>query len=778
MDPEKKVVLEQDEFVNEPAQPTSEAAKKLAAIAETAEAEIKNPLVGIPREDLFARVTAFQQEKGLPEDILPLLQKGALVAQNPAGFEELGDLDEDDKEALRREVTHRWSHPWPLYFTIGLNSIAAAIQGWDQTGSNGANLGFPEALGIPDFKPACGPDETMGLCAKNAWIVGFVNAMPYITICLFAGWISDPLNELMGRRGVIFVAAIFSLLAPFGMALSQTWGQLAASRMLLGIGMGLKEVTVPVYSAENAPTVIRGGLVMSWQLWTAFGIFLGTCANLVVGKVATIAWRLQLGSAFIPAVPLVLGIYFCPESPRWYLKKNRHIKAWKSLLRLRNTPLQAARDLFYIQCLLEHEDKMIQEAGLNVNGSVFTRFIELFTIPRNRRATQASGIVMIAQQLCGINIIAFYSSTIFVQSGISAYSALWASFGFGLINFLFAWPAVWTIDTFGRRALLIFTFPNMFWTLLVAGFCFLIDHGTEHSTARIGAVATFVYLFCAFYSPGAGPIPFSYSAECFQLSHREVGMSWAVATNNFWGAILSLTFPRMLRAMTPTGAFGFYAAMNVVALTLIFCFVPETKQKSLEELDYVFGVSTRKHAKYQLGTVLPWGFRRYIFQKKDRVCPSLLASRFEDEAAIAAAVTHDDPFNVYDAAHEDETPLNAYIRDDNTATARTEPGRRDDKLQSGYIADHNGKQVARDKEATDGNQATNLVYDSLTGLPLDPVIVKPARSYSWTWPQVSPLPSSTNSPAYPGPRIPHGAPYENPIRLPDAAHSTINLDGR
>ncbi|KAM3544360.1 hypothetical protein ARSEF1564_002739 [Beauveria bassiana] len=716
MDPEKKVVLEQDEFVNEPAQPTSEAAKKLAAIAETAEAEIKNPLVGIPREDLFARVTAFQQEKGLPEDILPLLKKGALVAQSPAGFEELGDLDEDDKEALRREVTHRWSHPWSLYFTIGLNSIAAAIQGWDQTGSNGANLGFPEALGIPDFKPACGPDETMGLCAKNAWIVGFVNAMPYITICLFAGWISDPLNELMGRRGVIFVAAIFSLLAPFGMALSQTWGQLAASRMLLGIGMGLKEVTVPVYSAENAPTVIRGGLVMSWQLWTAFGIFLGTCANLVVGKVATIAWRLQLGSAFIPAVPLVLGIYFCPESPRWYLKKNRHIKAWKSLLRLRNTPLQAARDLFYIQCLLEHEDKMIQEAGLNVNGSVFTRFIELFTIPRNRRATQASGIVMIAQQLCGINIIAFYSSTIFVQSGISAYSALWASFGFGLINFLFAWPAVWTIDTFGRRALLIFTFPNMFWTLLVAGFCFLIDHGTEHSTARIGAVATFVYLFCAFYSPGAGPIPFSYSAECFQLSHREVGMSWAVATNNFWGAILSLTFPRMLRAMTPTGAFGFYAAMNVVALTLIFCFVPETKQKSLEELDYVFGVSTRKHAKYQLGTVLPWGFRHYFFQKKDRVCPSLYKdenkaarpNEGKDEAAIAAAVTHDDPFAVYDAAHEDETPLDTHIRDDNTATARTEPGRRDDKLQSGYIADHN---------------VTNLVYDSLTGLPLDLVIL-------------------------------------------------------
>lgn len=77
--------------------------------------------------------------------------------------------------------------------------------------------------------------------------------------------------------------------------------------------MGLKEVTVPVYSAENAPTSIRGGLVMSWQVWTAFGIFLGTCANLAVKDTGSISWRLQLGSAFIPAIPLVIGIYFCPE---------------------------------------------------------------------------------------------------------------------------------------------------------------------------------------------------------------------------------------------------------------------------------------------------------------------------------------------------------------------------------------------------------------------------------------------------------------------------------
>lgn len=100
---------------------------------------------------------------------------------------------------------------------------------------------------------------------------------------------------------------------------------------------------------------------------------------------------------------------------------------------------------------------MVEEAGLSAKSSVFTRFVELFTVPRIRRATWASGIVMIGQQMCGINIIAFYSSTIFEAGGVKPYTALWASFGFGLINFLFAWPAVYTIDTFGRRSLLLFT---------------------------------------------------------------------------------------------------------------------------------------------------------------------------------------------------------------------------------------------------------------------------------------------------------------------------------
>ncbi|QVM11100.1 hypothetical protein D8B26_005751 [Coccidioides posadasii str. Silveira] len=588
--------------------------ESVAAMSQNLTGEIRNPLSDIPKDQLLRDVENFASKKNMT-DILPLLQKGALVAQNPADFENIPELDESDREALRNEVTHRWRHPWALYYTIGLNSIAAAIQGWDQTGSNGANLSFPVEFNIPDS--GCS-DEA--LCDRNAWIVGFVNSIPYISIALFAGWLSDPINDWIGRRGTIFIAAIFSLLAPIGSAVTQNWPQLVVCRIMLGIGMGLKEVTVPVFSAENTPANVRGGLVMSWQVWTAFGIFLGTCANLAVVNVGAITWRLQLGSAFIPAVPLVLGIYFCPESPRWLLKKGKYAQAYASLLRLRNTPLQAARDLYYVHAQLVHEEVVLEESGLSKKNNMLTRFIELFTIPRIRRATQASGIVMIAQQMCGINIIAFYSASIFEQAGASNIEALLASFGYGLINFLFAWPAVWTIDTFGRRGLLLFTFPQMFWTLLAAGMCFFIP---ESSKAHLGLIAFFIYLFAAFYSPGEGPVPFTYSAEVFPLSHREIGMSWAVATNNFWASVLALTFKRLIRAFTPPGAFGFYAGLNIVALILIFLFLPETKQRTLEELDYVFAVPTRTHAKYQLTKVLPWWFKRYILMRKHAVCPEL-----------------------------------------------------------------------------------------------------------------------------------------------------------
>ncbi|KAI0602311.1 sugar transporter-domain-containing protein [Biscogniauxia sp. FL1348] len=582
-------------------------------------AKISNPLSGIPREQLFAEVDSFAQRNGLTEYNL-VLRKGALIAQDPNCFEDIqGEeaLNEAEIYALKREITHKWSVPKLLYLTIITCSIGAAVQGWDQEGSNGANLTFPLQFGIG------------GESDYDVYLVGLINSAPYIGSALIGCWCSDPLNNIFGRRGTIFISAIFCLLTPIGGAVTQNWQQLLATRLLLGVGMGIKASTVPIFAAENSPAAIRGALVMTWQLWTAFGIWLGTCANLAVGQVGPIAWRLQIGSAFIPAIPLTLLIFFCPESPRWFIKKGRYRDAMQSLLRLRNNPIQAARDLYSIHSQVEIEAEAIG------SSTYIKRFIELFTIPRIRRATLASFVVMIAQQMCGINIIAFYSSTVFRQAGASDFNALLASFGFGLVNFVFAWPAIWTIDTFGRRSLLLFTFPNMAWSLLAAGLCTLIPSA---SSAHVGLVALFIYIFAAFYSPGEGPVPFTYSAEVFPLSHREVGMSWAVSTCLFWAAVLSITFPKILQSLGVLGAFCLYAGFNVVAFIMLFLWLPETKQRTLEELDYVFGVPTKVFVKYNCFKALPWWFKRYVLFQRNATLEPLY--QFDSPPAVVSDPTH------------------------------------------------------------------------------------------------------------------------------------------
>jgi hypothetical protein len=133
---------------------------------------IQTPLTDVPKGQLLEDVKQFANDHDLG-DALPYLSKGALVAQAPDNFENITELDEDDRQALRTEKQRRWKHPKALYLTILLNSISAAIQGWDQTGSNGANLSFPQAFGIADVGAEC---AAAGTCERNSWIIGAINS--------------------------------------------------------------------------------------------------------------------------------------------------------------------------------------------------------------------------------------------------------------------------------------------------------------------------------------------------------------------------------------------------------------------------------------------------------------------------------------------------------------------------------------------------------------------------------------------------------------------------
>jgi hypothetical protein len=165
--------------------------------------------------------------------------------------------------------------------------------------------------------------------------------------------------------------------------------------------------------------------------------------------------------------------------------------------------------------------------------------------------------------------------------------------------------------------------------LLYTGLSFFIPLET-HRTARVGNIAAGIYLFGMVYSPGGGPVPFTYSAEAYPLYVRALGMSLATATTWFFNFILSVTWPSLQKAFTSQGAFAWYAAWNIIGWWLVLLFLPETKGKTLEELDQVFSVPTHVHAAYGLRQI-PYFFHRFILRKD--VQPEVLYQQADDDGA-------------------------------------------------------------------------------------------------------------------------------------------------
>lgn len=257
----------------------------------------------------------------------------------------------------------------------------------DETVVNGAQIFYSVQFGIGDKNSD-----------RDSWLVGLCNSAPYLCCAFIGCWLTIPFNNWFGRRGTIFISCLFSSLACFWQAFTNTWWHMFIARFCLGFGIGPKSATIPIYAAECSPPLIRGALVMQWQMWTAFGIMVGYAANLAFYSVPNkpgitgLNWRLMMGSAMLPAVIVCCFVYLCPESPRWYMAKGRHAKAYESMCRLRYNRVQAARDIYYMHTLLEAERASVILGQNKVK--------EMITVPRNRRAMQASEIVMFMQQVC------------------------------------------------------------------------------------------------------------------------------------------------------------------------------------------------------------------------------------------------------------------------------------------------------------------------------------------------------------------------------------------
>ncbi|KAI9040381.1 uncharacterized protein KD926_008338 [Aspergillus affinis] len=367
---------------------------------------------------------------------------------------------------------------------------------------------------------------------------------------------------------------------------------------------------------------ILSGLIDAapWLSGSLIGIFVGFAAVWIVNH----EWRVLLGTSAIPAIVLLFLVFLCPESPRFLIRRNDYRGAFLSLRQLRGTDIQAARDLYYIHCQLQAEAELLQSRTQASSGrdetqpeaqypyqqlvrnmSFLKRVWCLWSIPRNRRACVAAFVVMASQQLCGINVLSFYSTILFRQMNTPNDKAesddyvqtAWLNFGFGLANFLFTIPAYRYIDwRKGRRVLLLCSLGGMLITIAaIGGFFRLADE-----KARLGTVSVFsIVIFTFLYGIGAGPVPFTFSAEVFPLAFR--GMSFSVMINFLGLGLLVMFVPKLTEAFGSNGFSNLlflFTGLNALAFILVFFLVPSgTAGVSLEATNQIFETKTASHVK-------------------------------------------------------------------------------------------------------------------------------------------------------------------------------------
>ncbi|KAL4796063.1 hypothetical protein BDV19DRAFT_398528 [Aspergillus venezuelensis] len=575
------------------------------------------------------------------EDVVDLdvFLRGARLARNPLNTAGIPGLTKVEEEAHVSESRSGLSQlTKDLKVTILVTACAAMTQGWQQSSINASSPGWQN-----EFRP----DGDPSYWDSKKLLAGLIDAAPWLSGSLIGTWLSDPLQEgRFGRRPALLISGILCTAFVLGTSRCTNWQQLLVCRLLLGVGVGTKASIAPVFAAEAAIDHLRGRLLMMWQLFDTFGIFLGFACVFIVD----LEWRIILGTAAIPSIIMMVIAYLCPESPRFLIRKKRYGDAFLSLRHLRGSDIQACRDLYYIHSQLQYESqKRLQVSKEKLAGTqpphsenqqrllrleeeswvkeevyqeielprlnFFKRVWKLWSIKRNRRACIAAFIVMASQQLCGVNILSFYSSSLYEDATDRGTDerrdprdaqVAWLNFGFGLANFIFTIPAYWFIDGYyhrGRRLLLLVSLGGIFFTLIAIGSFYFLDDGSP----KVGLVATFtIVIYLAFYGIGAGPVPFTFSAEVFPLAFREVGMSFSVMVN-FVGLGLLVNFvPAITDEFEKMKVQGhacllyIFAGLDLIAFVLVFLFVPSTGRRSLEDMNAVFDIKMSDHVRTHL----------------------------------------------------------------------------------------------------------------------------------------------------------------------------------
>ncbi|XP_051152241.1 putative polyol transporter 1 [Andrographis paniculata] len=402
-------------------------------------------------------------------------------------------------------------------------------------------------------------------------------------------------SDWIGRRyTVVFAGAIFFAGALL-MGFATNYGFLMVGRFVAGIGVGFAGMIASVYTAEIAPASSRGLLASFPEVFINFGILLGYVSNYGFSKLPKhLGWRFMLGVGAIPSFFIAMAVLAMPESPRWLVMQGRLGEAKKVLDKTSDSLEESQRRLSEIKeaaGIPEHCNDDVVVVTKNRHGEgVWREFILHPTLSVRHILLCALGIQFF-QQASGIDSVVLYSPEIFKKAGITSNTdMLLATVAVGFTKTIFILIATWQLDKVGRRPLLLSSVAGMIISLIGLGAGLTVIQSVDHKlTWAIALCITSVLSFVAFFSIGLGPINGIYCSEIFPLRLRAQGVSLGIIVNRVTSGVISMTFLSLARAITIGGAFFLYGGFAVVAWVMFYTLFPETRGKTLEEIEMLFG---------------------------------------------------------------------------------------------------------------------------------------------------------------------------------------------
>jgi SP family arabinose:H+ symporter-like MFS transporter len=380
--------------------------------------------------------------------------------------------------------------------------------------------------------------------------------------CILGAAVAGRITDAIGRKKILILVAVLFAFTSVGSALAFNLNSLVVARLCGGIAVGAASTVSPMYISEVTPKRYRGSLVSMYQLFIVTGILISYLINYMLNDIGVNNWRWMFATGAVPSLLFLITLFLVPETPRYLYKKGAKERALEVL------------DMVNSQ---EESRKQIREIheSLQFGTNGFRTLLD----PSLRKVMLVGIGLAIFVQLSGINTIIDYAPKIFTTAGWRLDTGLFATFGLGIVNFIFTWVSILIIDKFGRRPLYVVGSLGQSLTLLCLS---ILDFSGNFKGT---AVLVIIVVYLAFFSSCIGPVFWTYMSEIFPNKIRGTALSVPVFTQWIFNALVVLVFPLMLTKLQSSYTFLIIFIMAAGQLLFSWKYMKETKGKSLEEIE-------------------------------------------------------------------------------------------------------------------------------------------------------------------------------------------------